>query len=141
MTRGSAMRRTVRLIAAIGIAVAAALATLYRWGGLDRLEQVVSPLGRVGPRMLVLAVALNVLAMLLSGVLWSRLLACLGHPLPARVGLAAYLSAGLAGYMVNVAGPIVGSAVSLRRHGVCPGRAALLTFLANALGLCGVLVW
>jgi hypothetical protein len=31
--------------------------------------------------------------------------------------------------------------VSLRRHGICPGRAVLLTLIANALGFCGVLVW
>jgi hypothetical protein len=81
------------------------------------------------------------LSALLSGMLWWRLLLRLGYPTPFRVALAAYLSAGLAGYVVNIAGPALGSAVILRRHGVSPGRATLLTLIANALGFCGILVW
>lgn len=42
---------------------------------------------------------------------------------------------------MNVAGPAVGSALSLRRHGVGPGRAVLVTLIANALGFLGILVW
>jgi uncharacterized membrane protein YbhN (UPF0104 family) len=47
----------------------------------------------------------------------------------------------LAGYVANSVGPAIGSAVSLRRHGVSPGRAALLSIIANALGFCGILIW
>jgi hypothetical protein len=65
----------------------------------------------------------------------------LGYSTPFRVALAAYLNAGLAGYVVNIVGPAFGTAICLRRHGVSPGHAVLLTLLANALGFCGILVW
>jgi uncharacterized membrane protein YbhN (UPF0104 family) len=84
---------------------------------------------------------LSTLGALLSGVEWWRLLARLGYRVRFRVALAAYVSAGLGGYLVNAVGPALGCAASLRRHGVSAGRATLLTLIANALGLCGVLVW
>jgi hypothetical protein len=41
----------------------------------------------------------------------------------------------------NAAGSAVGGVVYLRRRGVPPGKAAVVVLMANALGLCGVLVW
>jgi hypothetical protein len=79
--------------------------------------------------------------MLISGALWSRLLLCLGHKLPLRVGLAAFLGAGLASYAVSVVGSAAGSSMVLGRHGLSLHRATLVALIANRLGFCGVLVW
>jgi uncharacterized membrane protein YbhN (UPF0104 family) len=98
-------------------------------------------LGQSRPSTISTALGLSTLSALLSGAVWWRLLLRLGYRTPLRSALAAYLNAGLAGYVVNIAGPALGSALSLRRHGVSPGRAVLLTLLANALGFCGILVW
>jgi uncharacterized membrane protein YbhN (UPF0104 family) len=140
--KGSGMRRRLAGRCIVAIAALALAATVVRLGGAGApVRHTLLALGRLRPETISFAVALSVLSMLISGAMWSRLLLRLGFRLPLRVGLAAYLSAGLAGYVVNAAGPALGCAVSLRRHGMCPGRAVLLALIANALGFCGVLVW
>jgi hypothetical protein len=100
-----------------------------------------SALGQLQPQAMMEAVSYTVLAILINGLVWSRLLARLGYELPVEVGLGVFLSADLAGLVANIPGSAVGSAVSLRRHGVCPGRAVLLSIIANLLGFCSILVW
>jgi hypothetical protein len=133
-------RKLTRLAILCALPVLSAIA-LSVSGAVPRAAQMIAVLGRLGPGTIGVALGLSVLSALLSGVVWWRLLLRLGYRTPFRAALAAYLSAGLAGYVVNIAGPALGSAVILRRHGVSPGRAALLTLIANALGFCGILVW
>jgi uncharacterized membrane protein YbhN (UPF0104 family) len=111
------------------------------WRGSAQVANMIAALDRLGPGTLSMALALSIVSALLSGVVWWRLLLRLGYRLPFRAALLAYLNAGMAGYVVNVAGPVLGCAVSLRRYGVGPARAVLLTLIANALGFCGILVW
>lgn len=118
------------------------MAAVLRLSGAGaQVQHTLLALARLRPETIAQAFILCAAGMVISGVMWSRLLLRLGFKLPVQVGIATYLSAGLAGYVVNAAGPALGCAMSLRRHGVCPGRAVLLTLMANALGLCGVLVW
>lgn len=121
------------------VLVAGALAGRHHMFGA--MLQPLTLLGRIDPYAIALAVAFMVVAMLINGAVWSRLLVRLGYPLPMSIGLRAFLSAGLAGYVVNAAGPAIGCTVSLRKQGVCPTRAVLLSLIANALGFCGVLIW
>jgi len=94
------------------------------------------------PLQTVLAAALwMILAALSSGVTWHLLMRHLGYPTTLRLGLRTFLSAGLGGYVVNSLGPIAGCAASLRRHGICTRRAALLTLMANVLGFMSVVCW
>ncbi|HVA89662.1 MAG TPA: lysylphosphatidylglycerol synthase domain-containing protein [Chloroflexota bacterium] len=135
------MKRNLTRLAILCALAALAAGVLQVSGVGARATAMLAVLGRLGPSTISLALGLSTLSALLSGVVWWRLLLRLGYRTPFRVALAAYLSAGLAGYVVNIAGPALGSALSLRRHGVSPGRAILLTLLANALGFCGILVW
>jgi glycosyltransferase 2 family protein len=131
--------------AALGTVVLLAVGA-FCLGGLS-VESVVEPLrsltalGQLQPQALMEAVGYTVLAILINGLVWSRLLARLGYDLPVEVGLGVFLSSDLAAMIANVPGAAVGSAVSLRRHGVCPGRAVLLSIMANLLGFCSILVW
>ena len=127
--------------AAAGAVAALAFAVLQRTGALAQVGAMATALGRLNTGTIIAALVLSSAAALLSGVEWWRLLRHLGYHVPYRGALAAYLSAGIAGYLVNSVGPVLGSSLSLRRHAVSPGRAALLTLLANALGFCGILVW
>jgi glycosyltransferase 2 family protein len=134
-------RDTMQRVAAGLSVVALAAAVLHLHAGLAQVLHGMRSLHGLQPTGLVVALALSALSMLISGALWSRLLLCLGHKLPLRVGLAAYLGAGLASYVVNVAGSAAGSAVLLGRHGISVQRATLLALLANTLGFCGMLLW
>ncbi len=126
----------------IGLAVLVVATGFLTRGGMHTLAaSMLSALIHVRPATILEIVALGSAAALLSGVEWWRLLHRLGYSVPFRAGFTAYLSAGLGGYVVNSVGPALGSAASLRQHGVTPGRAALLTLIANALGFCGILVW
>ncbi|HWE64938.1 MAG TPA: lysylphosphatidylglycerol synthase transmembrane domain-containing protein [Chloroflexota bacterium] len=131
----------VRRLSIIGLLMGLAAIALALSGTAAQLVTMLAALGRLRPGTIGAALALSVLSALLSGVVWWRLLLRLGHRMPFRAALAAYLNAGLAGYVVNIAGPAVGCALSLRRHGVSPGRAILLTLIANVLGFFGILVW
>ena len=134
-------RKALRRAAVSSIAVGAAAIALHQSGALEQVLHAILPLGRLRPEAIGLALALSVLSLLINGAVWSRLLLQLGYKVRPSVGLAAFLSAGLGGYLVNAAGPAVGCALSLRRHGVCPGRAVLLSLLGSAVGFCAVLVW
>ena len=135
------MKRYLTRLAILCALAALAARALYVSGAGAQAVQMIAFLGRLGPRTIGVALELSTLSALLSGVVWWRLLLRLGYRTSFRVALAAYLNAGLAGYVVNIAGPALGSALSLRRHGVSPARAVLLTLLANALGFSGILVW
>jgi hypothetical protein len=136
------MQRNVVRCLAIGAAllVLAALAPHLAGVGAQAMRTI-RVLGRLRPEAVTAALALSIIAAVFSGVVWWRLIGHLGYRVPFRVALMAYVSAGLGGYVVNAAGPVVGCAMSLRKHGVSPGRAVLLTLVANVLGFCGVLVW
>jgi hypothetical protein len=123
-----------------GIA-AIVLGVLFVRGMAGQVMTMFSALSRLQPNMIGIAALLSIVGILLSGVEWWRLIGLLGYKVTYRSALTAYLSAGLAGYMVNSVGPAIGTAVSLRKYGVSPGRATLLTIIANALGFCGILVW
>jgi glycosyltransferase 2 family protein len=123
---------------ALAVLVAGALCVSGR--GAEAVSMLAA-LGGVQPSTIGVALALSTLAALLSGMLWYGLIRRLGYHVSYQTALQAYLSAGLAGYVVIAVGPALGSAVSLRRHGVSPSRAALLAVIANVLGFCGVLVW
>lgn len=122
------------------LAVIAVLCILVSGLGIQVLRTC-AVLGRLRPETLAVALALSVISALFSGLIWWRLAFRMGYTMPFRAALGAYLNAGLAGYVVNVAGPALGCAASLRKHGVCPGRAVLLSLIANVLGFLGVLIW
>jgi uncharacterized membrane protein YbhN (UPF0104 family) len=125
----------------VSILVSVAALGLILSGATAQLLPMLAALGSLRLGTIGTALALSALSVLLSGTVWWHLILRLGYHMPYRAALVAYLNAGLAGYVVNLAGPILGCAMSLRRHGVSPGRAVLLTLIANVLGFCGVLVW
>jgi len=135
------MRRKLTRATLIGLACLLVALIAARSGMASGLARALADLGRLRPEAIGLALAFGVLSTLINGAVWTRLLCRLGHNVPTRVGVAAFVSAGLAGYLVSAAGPALGCAVSLRKHGICPSRAVLLSLMANALGFCGVLVW
>src|ERR1035437_8103158 len=125
----------------VGVITALAVGALQLSSARAQLATMGAALGRLQPTVVLAALALVGLGALLSGVEWWHLVHRMGHKIHYRGALTAYLSAGIAGYMVNSVGPVVGTSLSLRRYGVTPGRSALLTLIANALGFCGILVW
>lgn len=96
---------------------------------------------RVGPASLVLALAVTVVSMLLSGVIWTCVLGCLGHRAHMKVGLTLYAGTGLAAYVGSGAGAAGECILLLRRHGITAGRAVLLLALASLLGFLGSVLW
>jgi Lysylphosphatidylglycerol synthase TM region len=133
--------RRMQRAAVIGAMAVLMLGALYRSGAAGQTGTMLGTLRQLQPETIAMAVSLSVLGIVLSGVEWWKLIGQLGYRVAYRSALTAYLSAGLAGYVVNAVGPAIGSAIVLRRHGVSPGRAAVLTIIANALGFCGILVW
>jgi cell division septation protein DedD len=136
---GFILRRQPLLLAACGATIVVGM----HWGSAARGEavQAAAALKHLEPSTILAALALSILAALLSGAEWQRLIVQFGYSCTYRTGLRTYLSAGLGGYLLNGIGPAVGCAASLQAHGVTARRAALLTIIANILGLCGVLVW
>jgi hypothetical protein len=96
---------------------------------------------RVGPAALASALTLSVLSMLISGVVWTRVLGCLGHRADITVGITLFAGTGLAAYVGSGVGAAGESIVLLRRRGVCGGRAVLLLALASLVGFLGSIVW
>ncbi len=96
---------------------------------------------RVGPAALVPALALTVLSMVISGVIWTRVLGCLGHRAAVQVGITLYAGTGLASYIGSGAGAAGECIILLRRRGVCAGRAVLLLALASLIGFLGSVLW
>lgn len=134
----------LRALAAAGALIAIAAIVTYALGGFQQVGTIkdsAQQLRHIDPRFLAAAVVLDVISLLINGAFWTRLLRAMRHPVPAHVGLAAYLSAGLAEYLANAAGAMVGTAVILRGRGIRPGRIVLIVLLADVLGLCGILVW
>jgi uncharacterized membrane protein YbhN (UPF0104 family) len=134
---GRNVRRAILILLAVGVGAV----LLHGSAAEIQARHVATAFGRLSPGTIAGVLGLSAVSMLISGGIWSRLLARLGYDLPVTVGFGAYASAGLAGYVMNTAGSAVGGVMSLRLHGVCPTRAVLLTLIANVLGLCGVLVW
>jgi hypothetical protein len=122
------------LVAVTAVLVASGSVHTY---GLPMVETF----GRLRPDAVVAVLALTALSAVLSALMWSKLLSQMGYELPLSTGLSAFAGTGLASYVGNAAGSTVGGVVYLRRRGVQPGRAAIVVLMANALGLCGVLVW
>src|SRR5664279_1614817 len=83
------------------IVAAIALGVLFTRGMAAQAAGMLDTLSRLQPDMVGAAVLLSIVGILLSGVEWWRLLGLLGYKLPYRSALTAYLSAGLAGYVVN----------------------------------------
>jgi uncharacterized membrane protein YbhN (UPF0104 family) len=135
------MRRRMLRYAVIGGVLVLLLGGLYRSSVSAQIETMLATLRQLDLDTVITACLMTGLGIVLSGVEWWKLLGRMGHNVAYRSALTAYLSAGLAAFVVNSVGPAVGSAMVLRRHGVSPGRAALLTVIANTLGFCGILVW
>jgi glycosyltransferase 2 family protein len=134
---GRTVRRAIIVLLAIGVGAI----FLHSSAAEIQARHLANAFSRLRPETIAGVLGLSIVSMLISGGIWSRLLTRMGYDLPVTAGLGAYASAGLAGYVMNAAGSAVGGVMSLRLHGVCPTRAVLLTVIANALGLCGVLVW
>ena len=96
---------------------------------------------RVGTISIALSLALTVLSMLISGLVWTRVLNCMGCRATLKVGLAVYAGTGLAAYLGLGAGAAGECVVLLRPHGVGARRAVLLLMLASLVGFCGAMVW
>lgn len=96
---------------------------------------------RVGPASFVLALIVTSASMLISGMVWMRVLRCMGCHAPLRVSLAVYAGSGLAAYAASGAGAAGQCALLLRPHGVGPTRAVLLLVLASLVGFCGAMMW
>jgi hypothetical protein len=96
---------------------------------------------RVSPVSIALSLGLTVLSMLISGLVWTRVLHCMGCRATLKVGLAVYAGTGLAAYIGLGAGAAAECVVLLRPHGVGARRAVLLLVLASLVGFCGSMVW
>ena len=132
------------LLHRIGLALLliVAAAAALRSGCVDSyLLPMAATFRRLRPDAVLAVLAFTAMSAVLSGMMWCKLLSRLGHSLPLSTGLSAFAGTGLASYVGNAAGSTVGGVVYLRRRGVPPGRAAIAVLMANALGLCGVLVW
>jgi uncharacterized membrane protein YbhN (UPF0104 family) len=138
---GLMITKLLTRFALVGAVATLVVGALQLPGVRAQIATMGAALGHLRPTTLLAALALSGIGALLSGVEWWHLVHRLGHKIHYRGALMAYLSAGLAGYVVNSVGPVVGTSLSLRRYGVTPGRSALLTLIANALGFCGILVW
>jgi hypothetical protein len=79
--------------------------------------------------------------MLLTGLVWTRILHGLGHRATMRLGLSVSAGAGLASYLGSGAGAAGQCVWVLRKHGVCAGRAAVLLAVATLVGFCGSMLW
>ena len=117
------------------------IALLYLRGLTATLAPAVVALQRLPPGSLGVALGLSCLSMVISGVVWSRLLEHLGVRVSLHAALSAFLCAGLACYLLSTIGRTVGGAVSLRRRGVGAQYIVRLTLLANLLGFSGALIW
>jgi uncharacterized membrane protein YbhN (UPF0104 family) len=134
-------RVVVRRVLVLALASAAGVLLLRSGAVQTHVLNVAAAFEQLRPETVFLVLLLTAIAALLSGGIWSRLLSCMGHNVPVSAGMGAFASAGLAGYLVNTAGSAVGGAVVLGRHGIGPKRAVIVTLIANALGLCGLLLW
>jgi hypothetical protein len=95
----------------------------------------------VGPPVLALALVTTMFSMILNGMVWTRVLRCMGYQESVHVGLAVYAGTGLASYAGSCAGAIGGCVMLLRRRGICGGHATLLIAIASMVGCCGALIW
>ncbi len=135
-------RLVLRRILLLSLLTTAAGAVIVATGSVHSyVLPMAKTFGLLRPESVVAVLALTGLSALLSGVMWCKILSRMGHRLPLSTGLSAFAGSGLASYIGNAAGSTVGGIVYLRRRGVQPGRAAIVVLMANALGLCGVLVW
>ena len=135
-------RTRIGRLLAIGVVFTVLAVAVLLFGGLkSQVTGMLSALTHLRPATVGEVITFSCVAAILSGVEWWRLLHRLGYAVSFRTALTAYLSAGLGGYVMNSVGPAIGSAASLRQYGVSPGRATLLTLMANALGFCGILIW
>ena len=137
------MRHALLRLALAVLLIAVALFVAHALGGFDTLGGIrgaALQLRAIDVRFLLAAVALNLLSLLVNGAMWTRLLRVVGHSLPLRVGIATYLSPGLAEYLANAAGTVAGTAIILRRRSVRPGRIVLIALLANVIGFCELLL-
>ncbi len=133
------VRRQPVVLATASIAVL--LAVHWRTATTSLGAQAADSFKHLQPATVVAALMLSSTAALLSGMAWQRLITQLGYRCSLHTGLTTYLSAGLGGYVLNGIGPAVGCAASLQSRGVPVRRSALITIIANVLGLLGVLIW
>ena len=122
----------------VGLVCIGLLVLALRSGGWSRAAQAAL---HVSPTALALALAVTVVSMVISGVVWARVLWCLGHPVPVTVGITVYAATGLAAYLGAGAGALGQCLWLLHRRGVCAGRAAMLLAIATMIGFCGSMLW
>lgn len=104
----------------------------FIWRGIDgHQEEIGDALGRIGPTQVLGALGLVVLGLLTTGLLWSAVLAALGHRLPLRAAFSVFFVGQLGKYVPGSVWSFGVQAQGARRYGV-PIRstvAASLVFL------------
>jgi hypothetical protein len=88
--------RSLLIRAGYGVVLAGLLVIAFRNGVLSLALHAVL---RVGPTALALALATTLLSMLLSAVIWTCVLRCLGYRALVQDGLTIYAGTGLASYV------------------------------------------
>jgi hypothetical protein len=96
---------------------------------------------QINPAVLALALAFTVISLLITGMIWGRVLWCLGHAAPVSVGVKVFAAAGLAAYLGAGIGAMGQCLLLLRRRGVCAGRAALLMTIGTIVCFAGSMLW
>jgi hypothetical protein len=95
----------------------------------------------VGPIPLASTLLATLASMLVTGLVWTRILHGLGHRASIRLGLTCFAGTGLASYVGSGAGATGHCVWLLRKHDVCAGRAAVLLAVATLIGFCGSMLW
>lgn len=122
----------------VGLVLLGLLVLALRSFGWERAAQAAT---EIGPTALILTLAVTVASMCLSGIVWARVLRCLGYPVPISLGLTTYAATGLAAYLGAGVGAFGQCMVLLHRHGVCARSAAMLVTIATLICFCGSMIW
>lgn len=130
--------RPLLLRAGGGLALVGLLIVALRSGDMGLAARAAL---HVGPAALIIALVTTMVSMILSGMVWTRVLKCMGYQESMRLGITVYAGTGLASYVGSCAGAVGGCVMLLRRRGICGGHAALFIGIASMIGCCGALVW
>jgi uncharacterized membrane protein YbhN (UPF0104 family) len=121
-----------------GLVVLGLLALALHTGNWGRAIQAAL---QINPAVLVVALGFTVVSLLITGIIWGRVLWCLGHAAPVSVGVTVFAASGLASYLGAGFGAMAQCLVLLRRRGVCAGRTALLMTIATIICFSGSMLW
>jgi hypothetical protein len=121
-----------------GLVVLGLLAFALHTGNWGRAIQAAL---QINPAILAVALGFTVVSLLITGMIWSRVLWCLGHAAPMSVGVTVFAASGLASYLGAGFGAMAQCLLLLRRRGVCAGRTALLMSIATIICFSGSMLW